>query len=354
MNEKLDKVLEAVEESLNHPEVEVDEIVGDSDEEDENTFGDLLEEVSDILPILPTDEPIPVEETKDEATILPKPEEPTPAPVPSVTSESQLVPEPAVELASPKPTSPPPPTPRKRQLNLGSRNIEAKRLIPTLMFLMAMMAIFIAGRQSGWTEAETRIASLDGQLRIALEGKASVEQELAELEMANSQMADQLRLQYEVTMPRLITESAHTLTHYADVYQVDFPTLVTELQRDPSRYLTAITDPNDPQPEIGVTVLDWEQVTVFLAGQNNVIYTPVEPVTEVLPVAFISDTETTYVVVAGDTLSSIAERYGVDLTELRFANSQIEDADVINPGDVITIPQPRSTLVAFASTPVAP
>jgi spore coat assembly protein SafA len=46
----------------------------------------------------------------------------------------------------------------------------------------------------------------------------------------------------------------------------------------------------------------------------------------------------TYVVQSGDTLSGIAERFGVSLSDLEEANPQITDPNVIFPGQVINIP----------------
>lgn len=69
----------------------------------------------------------------------------------------------------------------------------------------------------------------------------------------------------------------------------------------------------------------------------------------------------TYTVVPGDTLSAIAARFGVSLQSVIAANPQIANPDLIYPGDVITIPaaipptggedyivQPGDTLSAIA------
>jgi LysM repeat protein len=46
----------------------------------------------------------------------------------------------------------------------------------------------------------------------------------------------------------------------------------------------------------------------------------------------------TYIVQAGDTLSGIAQRFGVSLAALEAANVQITDPNLIHPGQVIHIP----------------
>lgn len=46
----------------------------------------------------------------------------------------------------------------------------------------------------------------------------------------------------------------------------------------------------------------------------------------------------TYVVQQGDTLSSIAESHNITLEALERANKDIENFDVIQPGQVINLP----------------
>src|SRR5947199_8524101 len=46
----------------------------------------------------------------------------------------------------------------------------------------------------------------------------------------------------------------------------------------------------------------------------------------------------TYIVQPGDTLSGIAERFGVSLSDLEAANPKITDPNAIFPGQVINIP----------------
>ena len=47
---------------------------------------------------------------------------------------------------------------------------------------------------------------------------------------------------------------------------------------------------------------------------------------------------TTYIVQPGDTLSGIAERFGISLSDLEKANPQITNPNLIFPGQVINIP----------------
>jgi spore coat assembly protein SafA len=64
----------------------------------------------------------------------------------------------------------------------------------------------------------------------------------------------------------------------------------------------------------------------------------------------------TYIVQPGDTLSGIAEKFGVSLSDLERANPQIPNPDLIFPGEVIHIParhrtylvQPGDTLSGIA------
>lgn len=65
----------------------------------------------------------------------------------------------------------------------------------------------------------------------------------------------------------------------------------------------------------------------------------------------------TYVVQSGDTMSGIASMFGVSLAALEAANPQVHNPDLIFPGQVLTIPvnvvtyvvQPGDTLSGIAS-----
>ena len=56
---------------------------------------------------------------------------------------------------------------------------------------------------------------------------------------------------------------------------------------------------------------------------------------------------TTHTVVSGDTLWKIANKYQVGLSEIKSANSQIKNYDLIYPGQVINIPSVDSAVTAY-------
>lgn len=56
---------------------------------------------------------------------------------------------------------------------------------------------------------------------------------------------------------------------------------------------------------------------------------------------------TSHTVVSGDTLWKIAKRYEVGLSEIKSANPQIKNYDLIYPGQVINIPTVDASVTAF-------
>ena len=56
---------------------------------------------------------------------------------------------------------------------------------------------------------------------------------------------------------------------------------------------------------------------------------------------------TTHTVVSGDSMWKIAVRYQVGLSEIKAANPQISNPDLIYPGQVLTIPMTDSSVVSF-------
>lgn len=56
---------------------------------------------------------------------------------------------------------------------------------------------------------------------------------------------------------------------------------------------------------------------------------------------------TTHTVVSGDSMWKIATKYQVDLSEIKAANPQIKNYDLIYPGQVINIPAQDSTITSY-------
>jgi spore coat assembly protein SafA len=54
---------------------------------------------------------------------------------------------------------------------------------------------------------------------------------------------------------------------------------------------------------------------------------------------------TTYIVQSGDTLSGIAQKFGISLSDLERANPQIHKPDLIFPGEVVHIPPRHRTYI---------
>ena len=64
---------------------------------------------------------------------------------------------------------------------------------------------------------------------------------------------------------------------------------------------------------------------------------------EVIQIPGAAPPGTTYTVVTGDSLTSIAAKFGVSLTCLEKANPQITDPNLIQPGAVLNIPSAGTT-----------
>lgn len=67
----------------------------------------------------------------------------------------------------------------------------------------------------------------------------------------------------------------------------------------------------------------------------------------VVPVLAINASAATHTVVSGDTLWKIAKRYEVGLSEIKNANPQIKNYDLIYPGQTINIPTVDTSVTAF-------
>lgn len=67
----------------------------------------------------------------------------------------------------------------------------------------------------------------------------------------------------------------------------------------------------------------------------------------VLPVLFLNVSAATHTVASGDTLWKIANRYEVGLSEIKAANPQIKNFDLIYPGQSINIPIVDASVTNF-------
>ena len=80
--------------------------------------------------------------------------------------------------------------------------------------------------------------------------------------------------------------------------------------------------------------------------------TSVAPSGSIEPSATPGPTQQTYIVMSGDTMSSIARRFGVTLDDLIAANlATVPDPDKLDVGDELIIPSPSA---APASADVSP
>jgi spore coat assembly protein SafA len=90
-------------------------------------------------------------------------------------------------------------------------------------------------------------------------------------------------------------------------------------------------------PASATSTEDW---SIFASqGSGNNLITVQAPFQVTAPT-----TASVYIVQAGDTMSAIAYRYNVTLNELILANPQINDPDLIYPGQSIQIPTPRAVI----------
>lgn len=66
-----------------------------------------------------------------------------------------------------------------------------------------------------------------------------------------------------------------------------------------------------------------------------------------VPMLLIGASAATHTVVSGDSMWKIAKRYQVGLSEIKNANPQIQNFDLIYPGQVINIPTPDAAVTAY-------
>jgi LysM repeat protein len=81
----------------------------------------------------------------------------------------------------------------------------------------------------------------------------------------------------------------------------------------------------------------------FEFDQGVVTATLVKRCSESMSVCIRADGTMVHRVQVGDTLSGIADAYGVTQAALLVANPQITDPSLIHPGDLLTIPGGGST-----------
>lgn len=67
----------------------------------------------------------------------------------------------------------------------------------------------------------------------------------------------------------------------------------------------------------------------------------------VIPMLLFQASAATHTVESGDSLWKIAVRYQVGLSEIKSANPQIKNYDLIYPGQVISIPTPDSAVTGY-------
>lgn len=67
----------------------------------------------------------------------------------------------------------------------------------------------------------------------------------------------------------------------------------------------------------------------------------------IVPVLLVSASAATHTVVAGDTLWKIANKYQVGLSEIKSANPQIKNFDLIYPGQTINVPTTDSNVTGY-------
>ena len=66
-----------------------------------------------------------------------------------------------------------------------------------------------------------------------------------------------------------------------------------------------------------------------------------------VPMLAVSASAASHTVVSGDTLWKIAKRYEVGLSEIKSANPQIKNYDLIYPGQMINIPTVDTSITAY-------
>jgi len=108
---------------------------------------------------------------------------------------------------------------------------------------------------------------------------------------------------------------------------------------------TGLTAHLGPVNAEAVVVGDGGNVGDVSLGRYTVIIKPAEIPTS----APVSHLPTTYVTATGDTIGSIASRYGVTVSQLRWSNSTLFSDDTVLPGMRIMIPPTPGVVVSVQS-----
>lgn len=94
-------------------------------------------------------------------------------------------------------------------------------------------------------------------------------------------------------------------------------------------------------PQIDVSVIEPELVTDIPNVEASITMAPAQPAPKPAPQTFL-----TYTVKAGDTLGSIAQRYGSSVSEIQNVN-HIQDVNLIYPGQRLEIPKAGNKVTQY-------
>jgi LysM repeat protein len=151
-------------------------------------------------------------------------------------------------------------------------------------------------------------------------------------------------------MTTYVVQKGDTLSAIAQTFGVSLPALEAANPQIPNPNLIfpgqVITVPVNPTPP-GTYVVQPGDTMSGIAQNFGISLGALEAANPQIPdpnvifpgqVLTIPASVVTYVVQPGDTMSGIAETFGVSLSALEAANPQIPDPNVIFPGQVLTIP----------------
>lgn len=182
---------------------------------------------------------------------------------------------------------------------------------------------------------------------------------VASLRPAKTSITNSINEQAKVAAPTPAQVQLPTAELKVDPVPVTVNTVTLDANGKPVTTPTTINEPS-PIRDPGPLVINPTPVTVNVAtidGTGNVVTKPVtiDTVTNTAGGSTGPGTSSKYTVQKGDTLSSIAKKYGVTVAELLKANPQIKDPNLIKVGEVITIPgKPGAANVAPTTGNAAP